>query len=102
MWNPEHFEREKLTVEDIDSVLNVIRERVQKHFEHYGDGIFMHPQEIVGCMFGQQIKLSVAADASIYTGKLDDFEERCYKTMFAILIGTASVNKLKELRDASS
>ena len=51
-------------------------------------------------LFGQQMKLSAAADTSIYDGSLVDFEERCMKTLIAMLVGTASVDKLKELRDS--
>jgi hypothetical protein len=97
-WKPEGFTRKSLTIEDIDAVLQRVRERIESHFRDYGDGIFLHPHEIVGCMFGQQMKLSTAADASIYTGDLDAFEERCYKTLLAIIVGTTSVNKLKELK----
>jgi hypothetical protein len=95
---PEGFTRKPLTIEDVDNVLQRVRDRIESHFRDYGDGIFLHPHEIVGCMFGQQMKLSTAADASIYTGDTSDFEERCYKTMLAIICGTASVVKLRELR----
>ncbi len=95
---PEGFMREKLTIADMEKLLTEIRARLTSHFVAYGDGIFLHPQEIVGCMFGQQMKLSRAADESIYTGDLTDFKERCMKTLMAILVGTASVDKLAQLR----
>lgn len=95
---PEGFNRQPLSLTDIDAVLGEIRNRIESHFRDYGDGIFTHPHEIVGCMFGQQMKLSKAADESIYTGELADFKERCLKTLLAMLVGTASVNKLSELR----
>jgi hypothetical protein len=94
----EGFERPKLTIEDIDSILKMIRTRIEVHLEKYGDGIFMHPHELVGCMYGQQMKLSAAADASIYDGKLNDFEERCSKMLLAMVVGTASIERLKEIR----
>jgi hypothetical protein len=97
-WKPEPFEREKLTLADVDRLLNEVRTRAETHFAEYGDGIFMHPHEIVGCMFGQQIKLSTAADASIYSGDMKEFRERCMKTFMAMVIGTLSVDKLVELR----
>lgn len=101
-WKPEGFMRQKLTIEDLDKTLEEIRARLDHHLQNYGDGIFTHPHEIVGCMFGQQMKLSTAADASIYTGDLADFKERCLKTLLAIIVGTASVDKLAELRESAS
>lgn len=101
-WKPEGFMREKLTIADVDVVLNAVRERIVTHFPEYGDGIFCHPHEIVGCMTGQQNKLSAAADASIYTGELTEFKERCMKTLLAIVVSTASVDKLMELRKNAS
>ena len=65
-WKPEGFMREKLSVADAERVLNELSNSVEGHFTNYGDGIFCHPHEIVGCMYGQLIKLSQAADASIY------------------------------------
>ncbi len=97
-WKPEPFNREKLNLNDVDRLLSELRNRAESHFKDYGDGIFMHPHEVVGCMFGQQLKLSAAADASIYSGELTDFRERCMKTLFAILCGTMSVDKLVELK----
>jgi len=97
-WKPEGFMRAPLTMADIDAVLQRLRDRMEHHFLNYGDGIFTHPHEVVGCMYGQVMKLSTAADASIYDGKLDAFDERCMKTLLAILVGAASVDKLKELR----
>lgn len=101
-WKPEGFMREQLTPIDLEAVLDEVRARIESHLRDYGSGIFTHPQEIVGCMFGQQIKLSQAADASIYTGDLADFKERCMKTFMAILVGTVSVNKLAELREKAT
>jgi len=100
-WKPEGFMREELSIDDVQAVLDRVKARIEHHFANYGNGIFTHPHEIVGCMFGQQLKLSAAADASIYTGELADFEERCYKTLLAMICGTASVAKLKELRGQS-
>lgn len=97
-WKPEGFMRKELSIDDIQAVLDRVKARIEHHFANYGNGIFTHPHEIVGCMFGQQLKLSASADASIYTGDLGDFEERCYKTLLAMICGTASVAKLKELR----
>jgi hypothetical protein len=98
MWPAEGFERPKLTEEDMDKVLHELQERVGVHLAQYGDGTFMHPHELVGCMYGQQMKLSVASDASVYSGKLDEFRVRCLKTAMAILVGIASVDKLHALR----
>ena len=97
-WKPEGFARPQLTLEDTDKVFAAVRERMASHFENYGDGVFLHPHEIVGCMFGQQMKLSKAADESIYTGDLTDFQERCMKTLLAMIMATASVDKLAEMR----
>lgn len=93
-WKPEPFNRAKLNLDDVQKLLDELKSRAAYHFENYGDGIFMHPHEVVGCMFGQQLKLSAAADASIYTGDLKEFRERCVKTLFAILCGTMSTDKL--------
>lgn len=98
-WKPEGFMREKLTPGNVYSLWDEVEQRASDHFRDFGNGIFTHPHEIVGCMYGQLMKLSAAADESIYTGDLDDFRERCMKTLFAILCGTMSVDKLKELRD---
>ena len=97
-WQYEGFERPKLNIEDVDKVLNMIRARISHHLNKYGDGIFMHPHELVGCMYGQLMKLSVVADDSIYHGELKDFEERCRKTLLAMIIGTASVQKMTDMR----
>ena len=97
-WKPEGFMREPLSPQDLRDVLNGIDSSVEDHLENYGEGIFTHPHEITGCMYGQLRKLSIAADESIYSGELDDFKERCRKTMMAILMAMASVEKLKELR----
>jgi len=101
-WKPEGFTRPSLTMDDVRSVLDEISDRIESHFSNYGDGIFMHPHEIVGCMFGQQMKLSQAADSSIYTGDLADFRHRCLKTLLAIIVGTASVEKLNELQKGAN
>jgi hypothetical protein len=101
-WKPEGFMRQKLTLEDVDRLLAEVWQRAETHFRDYGDGIFCHPHEIVGCMFGQQMKLSTAADESIYTGDLEAFRERCMKTLFAIFCGTMSTDKLTELRKAET
>lgn len=100
-WKPEGFMRESLKLDDVDVVLKAIRDRIEDHFKNYGDGIFTHPHEIVGCMFGQQMKLSAAADASIYSGDLVEFKERCMKTLLAMIVSTASVDKLALLREKS-
>lgn len=96
-WPTEDFVRPKLTIQDIDVVLQRLRDRIEHHFENYGDGIFMHPHEIVGCTYGQQLKLSAAADATIYDGDLDEFEERVYKFLLALVNGAGTCAKLKEL-----
>lgn len=101
-WKPEPFNRIPLNMDDVDAMLKELRARAESHFQNYGDGIFMHPHEVVGCMFGQQLKLSAAADASIYTGDLKEFRERCVKTLFAILCGTMSVDKLTQARANAS
>lgn len=90
--------REPLSVDDIDAILDEIRDRIEQHFEDYGPGIFLHPQEIVGCMYGQVMKLSAAADRTLYTGGLAEFKERCLKTLLGILVAAASVDKLSKLR----
>ena len=100
-WKPEGFMRQPLSVEDIKKLLDELQARIESHFEKYGNGIFCHPHEIVGCMFGQQLKLSKAADESVYTGDLEAFRQRCMKTLLAILCGTASVDKLTELRKST-
>lgn len=97
-WKPEGFMRKQLTEADAAKVIDEITQRLPQHMKDYGAGIFTHPQEIVGCMFGQQIKLSQAADQSIYTGDLREFRERCMKTLMAILVGLMSVDQLAELR----
>jgi len=99
-WKPEGFVREKLTKEDMDRLIDELTALIPNHFKAYGAGIFMHPHEIVGCMTGQQIKLSQAADASIYDGDLTAFRVRCMKTLMAMIVGLASVDKLIELRGA--
>jgi hypothetical protein len=96
---PEGFMRDQLTLQDIAQLLEEIQNGVASHFEHYGSGIFCHPHEVVGCMYGQLKKLSEAAYASIHTGELDDFRERCWKTLMAILVGVASTDKLATLRE---
>ena len=93
----EKIQRPKMNSNDVRKILDEVQSRVDKHLKNYGDGIFIHPHEIVGCMFGQMNKLSAAADASLYNGDLTDFRERCIKTLFAILIGLTSVDKLKEI-----
>lgn len=97
-WKPEGFMRKQLTEGDATKIIDEIAGRIPSHFKDYGAGIFTHPHEIVGCMFGQQIKLSQSADASIYTGDLTEFRERCMKTLMASFVGLASVDKLIELR----
>jgi hypothetical protein len=39
-WKPEGFMRKSLNIDDIDVVLQSIRDRIENHFEEYGDGIF--------------------------------------------------------------
>lgn len=90
--------RQQLTLQDVDVLLESVRSRTPIHLQSYGAGIFTHPHEIVGCMYGQLMKLSTAADASIYTGDLTEFKERCMKTLMAIIVGTCSADKLIELR----
>ena len=97
-WKPEGFMRKRLTMDDVRAILHEVENRAEQHFREYGDGIFCHPHEVVGCMLGQLIKLSIAADASIYTGDLADFRKRCVKTLFAMFCGTMSTDKLTELR----
>ena len=97
-WKPEGFMRKQLTINDAQKILKEVSERIPEHYKNYGAGIFTHPHEIVGCMFGQQMKLSQSADTSIYTGDLTEFRERCMKTFMAIFVGLMSVDKLIELR----
>lgn len=97
-WKPEGFMRKQLTVEDIGKLFEEIIDGMPVHFSNHGAGIFTHPHEIIGCMTGQLYKLSAAGDESIYTGELQKFRTRCYKTLMAILVGLASVDKLQELR----
>jgi hypothetical protein len=92
------FKRPQLMIADMKKLMHEIIDRIPPHFAKYDPGVFLHPHEIVGCMFGQQLKLSASADASIYTGDLAEFRERCMKTVMAILVGTASVDRLVELR----
>lgn len=96
-WKPEGFMREQLTLENAAQLLAEMGTKLPTHFESYGAGIFTHPHEIVGCMYGQLLKLSVAADESIYTGELADFRERCWKTLMAIFMGVMSADRLAEL-----
>jgi hypothetical protein len=98
-WKQEGFMRKKITADDAKDFIEDISIRIPSHLENYGDGIFTHPHEIVGCMYGQLMKLSKAADESIYTGDLDEFKERCMKTLMAMIVGTISVDKLIELRN---
>lgn len=93
-WPPEGFRRPSLTTEDTQAILDEIQARMASHFENYGDGIFVHAHEVVGCLFGQMMKLSTAADASNYSGDLSEFRERCLKTLLAVVVAVASVDKL--------
>ena len=97
-WKPEGFMRKKFTESDVQNILKELEIGAEHHLKNYGDGIFCHPHEIVGCMYGQQMKLSKAADESIYSGELKEFRARCSKTIYAMLVGMASVDKLIELR----
>lgn len=101
-WKPEGFMREQISVDDAHKLIGRIAAAIPGHFEAYGAGIFTHPHEIVGCMFGQQMKLSAAADESIYDGELQKFRTRCVKTLMAMFVGLASVDKLIELRKVSN
>ena len=97
-WKPEGFMRKQLSLDDVAKILAEMQEFVPEHFVKYGAGIFTHPHEIVGCMFGQLTKLSQAADESIYSGDIAAFRLRCWKTLMAILMGIMSADKLNELR----
>jgi len=101
-WKPEGFMRMPISVDDANALIAQITKAIPGHFEAYGSGIFTHPHEIVGCMTGQLYKLSAAADESIYDGELQKFRTRCVKTLMAIFVGLASVDKLIELRKATN
>lgn len=101
-WKPEGFMREQISGEEAEKLIAEIVAIIPDHFKNYGAGIFTHPHEIVGCMFGQQLKLSQAADESIYDGELQKFRTRCVKTLMAMFVGLASVDKLIELRKGSN
>ena len=101
-WKPEGFMRMPISVEDANALLEQIKKAIPGHFEAYGAGIFTHPHEIVGCMYGQLMKLSAAGDESIYSGDLYKFRTRCVKTLMAMFVGLASVDKLIELRKGSN
>ena len=98
----EGFVRPTITIADVDALYLQLRDLLTNHLGTVGDGSFMHPHEIVGCMHGQLHKLSVAADATLYSDNLDDFEERCMKTLLAIMCGAASVEKLRDLRELAA
>lgn len=97
-WKPEGFDRPSFTENDVRAILAEVHAQLPAHLQDYGDGIFLHPHEIVGCMYGQVKKLSEAADASIYSGNLKDFRERCRKTLMAMIVAIVSVDKLTEMR----
>lgn len=95
------FDRVQLTDADASKLIEELIDAVPAHMSRYGAGIFTSPHEIVGCMFGQHIKLSASADESIYTGDLSYFRHRCMKTLLAACVGLASVDKIVELRSKS-
>lgn len=94
----EGFDRPKIAESDIAAILCMVEGQAWNHLRQYGDGIFMHPQEIVGCMYGQVNKLSAAADATLYDGNLSDFRERCRKTLWAAVIALVSTDRMTQIR----
>lgn len=101
-WPPEGFERPVFTAKEVKAVLAEVHASIEQHIRDYGDGIFIHPHEIVGCMTGQLKKLSEAADDSMYTPELQNFRHRCYKTLMAMVVALVSVDKLAALRKAAN
>ena len=97
-FNNEGIERPKLTHNDLKVVLAEMHANMVTLLESYGNGIFVHPHEIVGCMFGQVKKLSEAADESVYSNDLGDVRNRCFKTLWASIMALASVDCLIRLR----
>jgi len=68
-----------------------LENEINLHLKEYGDESFIHPHEIVGCMYGQLSKLSEAADKCIYsTYNLPNFVERCRKLLMAAVIAYES------------
>lgn len=97
----EGIQRPQLSTQDLMDAIEELVDTVDINLEHYGHGAFVHPHEMVGCLAGQQIKLSQAADKVIYDNKLSPFKERCLKTLWAVVMATASTNKLIEMQKRS-
>lgn len=71
--------------------------QLEEHVKEYGDGIFLHPEEAVGCMYGQLRKLSESADTSLLA-----FKERCRKTLMGAAVAYESARKLIEIKESVS
>lgn len=98
-WKPEGFDRPSFTENDVKAILAEVHARLPAHLQDYGDGIFLHPHTIVGCMYGQVKKLSdAAADTSLNTGDLADFRKQCVETLLTMIVALTSVDKLTEMR----
>ena len=97
---PKELVRPKVTIDDIDKLLEEVRMVAVEHLQNYGDGIFTHPHEVVGCMFGQLNKLSASADESIYpeVENLQPFRKRCMKLVMPLLNSIISCDVIDEIR----
>lgn len=60
--------------------------------EKSGDGAFVCPHEIVGMAVGQLNKLSVAADASLYSDDGEESRIRCLKFAYGLIFAAASMD----------
>ena len=94
---PSEIQRIEVTEEDFLEALETLRVRGLGGLRaKFKPGCFVHPQEVVGCMTGQLVKLSSAADEVLYSDDTEAFEERCVKTAYAILFGLASVRRIRK------
>ncbi len=95
---PNDISRPILTVEETLPIVEELTNKLKNHLEKYGDGAFLHPHETTGCLFGQTIKLSAAADATVYSNDSDAFEERLFKLALPTIFAIASLRKIKNLQ----
>jgi len=85
------MQRNKVTNADMSQILTELSEYFPHHLQEYGDGTFVHPHELVGCSFGQLLKLSAQADETVYSQDTTEFEKRCMKAAVPLLFAIASV-----------
>lgn len=94
---PNDINRPTLTVEETLQVIEELKNKLKNHLEKYGDGAFLHPHETTGCLFGQIMKLSTAADATVYSNDSDEFEARLFKLALPTIFAIVSLRKIKNL-----